>query len=130
MSRFLSGYIETHQAYQNNLDLLELRLQVYRSIGRRPLRRYVVDKLLHNYADVGPQVMGRDDVKLLFVVREPVRTIQSTIAMAARKEDTQGDWKVDPVRVGGYYVRRLARAAIAGTDAIWAACREARIVRV
>jgi hypothetical protein len=112
----ISGYIEQHQEYQTHLDLLELRIKVAHTTGNKLVGTYVLDKLLHNKADISPEILKRDDVFCLFLVREPEQTIKSTLAMVGRKKPQmgeEGNWKSDPA---SYYVRRLERLIEVAAD--------------
>ena len=66
--------------------------------------RYVLDKLLHNKCEVNPVFLRRDDVFVIFSLREPRRTIQSTVAMA--RDLNPKNWKADPKKVTQAYIRR------------------------
>lgn len=100
----IAGYVETHRPYKHELDLIELVFEVHRTAGTVS-GRYVLDKCLHNYVEIAPRIMRRKDVFMVFSVREPERTIKSTIAMANRKKNP--GWKGDPQKVLRYYRRRL-----------------------
>lgn len=103
----ITGYVEMHQPYRTELDLLELRLRVYHAdeAEKRSQGRFCLDKVLHNTVEITPRILQRGDVYPIFMVREPGRTIQSTVAMAHRKRKL--DWKADPEKVGAYYMRRV-----------------------
>ena len=100
----VSGYVESHQSYHGDLDLVNLALNVSRTTGslRGPI---LLDKILHGKYTVSPRVHQRPDVSIIFLVREPEATIRSTVAMAKRRK--KPDWKSDPRAVAGYYQRRL-----------------------
>ena len=101
----ISGYVEMHQSYTSNDDFVRLALQLRRLNRGRLQGRYLVDKLLHNEAAITPKMVRRPDVHALFVIREPIQTIRSTIAMGLKRETL--DWKSQPDRVLRYYTRRL-----------------------
>ncbi|MBA2528408.1 MAG: hypothetical protein H0V19_00340 [Euzebyales bacterium] len=103
----MAGYVEMHKAYVSNMDLFDLVWRVRESNGQRLSGRYVVDKLLHNHAEVRENVLVRDDVYTLFTVREPQQTIRSIIAMGLKRQNL--DWKSEPPKVVNYYVKRLQR---------------------
>lgn len=105
----ITGYVEQHMKYQTHLDLLDLGIKVAHTNDGKLAGRYVLDKILHNNAEVAPEVLGRNDVFAVFSIREPGQTIRSTIAMVSRKKKGKQDWKADPTRVAAYYVRRLDR---------------------
>lgn len=101
----ISGYVEMHQSYKSNDDFVRLALQLRRQNRGRLQGRYLVDKLLHNEAKITPKMVARPDVYGLFVIREPLQTIRSTIAMGLKRQTL--DWKSKPDRVLRYYTRRL-----------------------
>lgn len=103
----VAGYVEMHESYSTSLDLFKLTMRVRELTGEQ-LRsgQYVLDKLLFNY-DISEQMLERDDIVMLFTIREPEKAIRSIIAMG-RKRRTP-DWKSKPPRVVDYYTRRLER---------------------
>lgn len=106
----VAGYVETHRSYSGSLDFAKLRRSVLITTEGRLDGRYVLDKLLHNHAKVAPDVLRRDDVSVIFSVREPERSIRSTIAMGRKLP--KADWKADPTKVVDYYVRRMEQLLI------------------
>jgi hypothetical protein len=132
----IDGYTELHQHYESPLDLRAMTRRIETHTGTRRRGRYAFDKLLHNVGIVDPGILRRDDVKVVFLLRNARDTLPS-ILRASIVED-----KVAPVGTPGaatfYYVTRLeqldryskllgARAAfveaerlIADTDAVLA----------
>jgi hypothetical protein len=76
------GYAEMHQKYRNVLDLLELTRKVERTCDKPCAGRYVLDKILHPQALDG-RVLGREDVRVVAIAREPEATIASILAIRA-----------------------------------------------
>lgn len=105
----IDGYVELHRRYRSAADLVELRAHVASLPDVRLEGRYVLDKLLHNKADVSRRVLRRNDVFTIFSIREPAETIRSTIQMVQRKKNPDEDWKNDPSMVARYYIRRVDR---------------------
>ena len=101
----VAGYVEMHIAYSGRRDLWRLKWNVFLGTDADVGGRYVLDKILHNGSEVNPVLLRRDDVFVIFSLREPRRTIQSTVAMA-RSLDPH-DWKADPEKVTQAYVRRV-----------------------
>jgi hypothetical protein len=111
----VAGYVELHHPYRTAHDLHVLEAKVAETIGGRLAGRYVLDKVLHNKAEIRARILRRDDVYAMFSIREPEQTIRSTIAMVRRRPDYATDWKSDPTKVANYYIRRLDRlVAMAG----------------
>ena len=103
----VAGYVETHNGYAGRSDLWRLKRRVFLGTDADVGGRYVLDKVLHNSCKVDPVLLRRDDVFVIFMLREPRRTIQSTVAMA-RKLDPH-DWKADANKVTQAYIRRVKK---------------------
>lgn len=108
----ISGHAEMHQSYFEELGLLELRSKVYFERGRQVRGRFVLDKLLHNYAQISREMLQRRGIKFIFLLREPEQTIKSTLKMGGeltRKGIIGGheQWFNDPKAVSDYYCERL-----------------------
>ena len=101
----IAGYAETHHSYRSDLDLVELALKIYHTNNRSLDGDILFDKVLHGQYEFSDRFLGRDDVSLLFAIREPVATVRSTVAMARRRK--KPDWKGDVQKVSDYYMRRL-----------------------
>lgn len=101
----IAGYTETHHSYQSELDLVELALKIYHTNGRRLDGDVLFDKVLHGKYEFADSILQRKDVDLLFVLREPLATVRSTVAMSRRRKNP--DWKGDPEKVASYYERRV-----------------------
>lgn len=101
----VAGYVETHRSYKGTSDLWRLKQTVFDTAAAETGGRYVLDKVLHNRSTIDPVLLRRDNVYVVFSLREPIRTVQSTVAMA-RSLDPD-DWKVDPLRVVRYYIKRV-----------------------
>jgi len=99
------GYAETHRVYAKPSDLVDLTSQVIADSAHEGQVRYAFDKLLHGSTTVAPEILAREDLYTIFVVREPAATIRSIVAMGLRRKNL--DWKSDPVKAGRYYVQRL-----------------------
>ena len=98
--REISGYAELHDYYSRKIHLLKLRYAVYRINNNRLDGRYVLDKVLHNYL-ISENILNRDDVKIIFLLRNPEDTIKSIIKM---KKINSGK---DISNVADYYIKRL-----------------------
>ena len=103
----VAGYIEMHEPYTTSLDLFKLTMRVRELTGEKlQSGQYVLDKLLFNY-EISEQMLARDDIAMLFTIREPEKAIRSIIAMGRKRKNP--DWKSKPDRVVDYYARRLDR---------------------
>ena len=101
----VAGYVETHSAYSDRRDLWRLKARVFLKTDAEVGGRYVLDKLLHNRSWVDPALLRSDDVFVIFGLREPRRTIQSTVAMGRRLDPR--NWKANPEKVINAYVKRV-----------------------
>src|SRR3569833_3463785 len=73
----IDGYCETHLRYRFSFDLLRLKWRVRKLTGE-PLRgRYVLDKILHNYA-VATAILDNPRTRGIILLRQPVDVVQSS----------------------------------------------------
>ena len=105
--RAISGYSEAHQSYFGRNDLDRLARSVRDHTGEADLKPFVLDKVLHNYREIAPDVLRRADVRCLFLLRNAEETIASILDMARTMRHT-GPFS-DPQKVVDYYAERLAR---------------------
>lgn len=75
----ISGYVETHQSYMGRIDLKQLSRKVRETTDEPVAGKYVLDKMLHNYVYIAPSVLGRPNVKVLFLVRNAEDTLKSIL---------------------------------------------------
>jgi hypothetical protein len=110
----ISGYSEAHQSYLGRNDLDRLARTVREHTGEAALNRFVLDKVLHNHAEIGPDVLRRPDVRCVFLLRKAEDTIASILNMARALEHV-GRYS-DPQQVVVYYAERLAQMARYGSQ--------------
>lgn len=133
----IAGYSEMHQSYERRVDFLRARTRVARSLDGRLDGRFVLDKVLHDHHPVAPEVLDRDDVRPIFLVRRPAETVASILAMGRKVTDIP--WFSEPGTVAAYYAQRVrtlaglarsvrspalfvpAEAVVGDTDAVLAA---------
>jgi len=103
----IAGFGETHFSYPNirSLEHLEGRVKEMLDI-RRLEERYVLDKILHNYQQLGPEVLSDSRIRFLFLVRHPLATIASAVRQWGTKPDSP--WH-DVWAFNDYYITRLLR---------------------
>jgi hypothetical protein len=100
----IDGYCETHVKYRTRFDLLRLRSRVVKLTGE-PLRgRYVLDKVLHNYA-LASSILRSPNTLSIVLVRRPVPTVQSIVNMGLHYSDVA--WYRDLEAVARYYEERV-----------------------
>lgn len=103
----ISGYAEAQLSYFGRNDLHRLAAKVRAITDGAELRRYVLDKILHNHLEIAPNVLSRPNVKVIFLIRGAEDTITSILNMSRAMAHT-GRFS-DPERVLDYYVTRLAK---------------------
>lgn len=87
-SEEILGYGESHQDYRRRSDLAKLMLSVSRHTGENPLQyRYVLDKIVSCHHVVCPALLSDPRTRYLFLVREPLASIASTVAMHRQLRD-------------------------------------------
>jgi hypothetical protein len=94
------------------LDVLRLRRRVRKLTGE-PLRgRYVLDKILHNYA-ISPSILDARRTRAVLLLRQPFDVVQSILHMGTHLDPLERNTNLE--HVSSYYVARLERlAALAG----------------
>ena len=55
----ISGYVETHQSYVGTVQLDRLATIVRMATGDRVVRKYILDKILHNQVYIAPSVLSQ-----------------------------------------------------------------------
>ena len=85
----ISGYAETWRSYRTPRDLLKLRCAVCSHGNYKPNCTYFLDKMLHNWLQISDSILNRNDIDYIFMIRRPVPTIKSMIALY-RKYIEQG----------------------------------------
>jgi hypothetical protein len=102
----IDGYCETHMRFRHRIDLLRLRYRVTRLTGEPLHGRYVLDKMLHNYA-LASSIISDPRLRAIFLLRQPADTVRSITAMNERFKPED----VDAPSIAGYYEERVERLA-------------------
>jgi hypothetical protein len=108
----IAGYAEMHQSYERRLDLLRLRVRVFRALDGCLPGRFVLDKVLHDEYTVLPEILDWTNVKPIFLLRRPETTLRSIMKMGERIKTVE--WYSDRDSVLDYYVKRLSELARLG----------------
>ena len=103
----IDGYSELHRRYDSRMDLREMTRRIEEATGRLRRGRYALDKLLHNAGHIDAAILRRDDVEVVFLIRNPVDTIPS-IVRTSRAVDLSLP-EAAPEAAINYYVTRLER---------------------
>jgi len=77
----IDGYYELHMGYSSWKSLWRQRLVYYTEHKRKPTAKFIFDKILHHDHYTNPAVLERANSKVIFMLREPERSIQSIIHM-------------------------------------------------
>jgi hypothetical protein len=101
----IAGYVETHQSYLGRIDLHRLTRTIRETTDDPLVRRYALDKILHNYVHIAPSVLSRSDVKILFLLRNAEDTLKSILNLFHGQPSTAPI--SDPESALDYYVTRL-----------------------
>lgn len=100
----IRGYSELHLSYKNKLDLLKMRVSIYRDLRCELKDKYVLDKILHNRHLFLNKIVECPNTKIIFLVRNPENTIKSMIKLGYKKGNS---WYTDPQKAMNYYCGRL-----------------------
>lgn len=102
----IDGYCETHLRYYFPFDVLRLHWRVRKLTGE-PLRgRYVLDKILHNYA-IAPGILESRRTRAVLLLRQPADVMQSILHMGTHLDPREQNTNLE--HVTGYYIARLER---------------------
>lgn len=101
----IDGYSELHQAYDSDLDLLRMPIDVQNTQDAPIAGRYLFDKLLHRQCRLSAEFADRPDVRVILAVRTPGPTLASLIELGERDQSVK--WAADPKGALRHYERRL-----------------------
>ncbi len=97
------GYYEFHSSYLTQMDLIKTRIKLFREFKCRFLNKYIYNKILQNKHIIDYNLFD-GKLKLVFLIREPERTIKSIINMSLVVD---GEWHDYPNKILNYYISRL-----------------------
>lgn len=101
----ISGYAECHQSYKRMSDFQLLEEKITSHYDAELHGRYLLDKMLHNYIKISKSVLRSEQVRVIFLLREPLPTIQSILKMS-ELPDQPYKYSV-PEKVSNYYINRI-----------------------
>ncbi len=94
------GYGETHINYVSEDNFKDLIFKVYWKMRDYKMNhQYVLDKILHNKKISNEKLLVSNNVRVIFLVREPVRSLNSMLLLKPH-------W--DEIKALDYYSQRLA----------------------
>jgi hypothetical protein len=105
----INGYRENHIAYNSNSDLIKLRYRTQMAIEGKLGGTYILDKILHNHWVIKDEILSKDNLKVLFTIRQPEATVKSIINMGQKMVNEE--WYLDQHKVAEYYEGRLLAIA-------------------
>lgn len=102
------GSSETFDPYVKGRDLLRLRYKAYWYNGKKSDCKYVFDKVLFNFP-ISAAILNRHDVKVIFSLRRPAKTIRSMIKTHHDLRSRGGFWDAydDAAKCSELYMGRL-----------------------
>jgi hypothetical protein len=82
------GFGEAHNSYRRRTDLAKLLAAVLHHTGENPMKyRYVLDKVVGQQHILNPPVLTDNRTRYVFLVREPLASIASIVAMRRMYHD-------------------------------------------
>jgi hypothetical protein len=104
----IDGYCETHLRYHSPFDVLRLQWRVRKLTGEPLNGRYVLDKILHNYA-ISARILENPRTRAVLLLRDPGDVVQSILHMGTHLDRVERNTNLE--QVTNYYVSRLQRLA-------------------
>lgn len=101
----INGYSELHYSYLNQFDCIKAKIQVMYTLRSSLDGKYILDKLLHNENQISESFLQNNNVKLIFLLRNPRDTYKSQINLGL--QITGLKQHIDPLKVHSYYINRL-----------------------
>jgi len=101
----IDGYSELHTSYESLIDLRAMTRRIEEAAGRHRRGRYALDKLSHNSCRVDAAILRRDDVNVVFMIRNPADAIPSIVRMSRGLDRPLA--AATPEGAVRHYVRRL-----------------------
>lgn len=95
----ISGYFELQKRYRWLLDLIMMRIRIAKGVNYQVRGQYLLDKILHSRLFISPQILEREDVFTIFMLRRPETSLRSLMALRQKINY--------PEDVPTYYIERL-----------------------
>ncbi|WP_156104062.1 sulfotransferase family protein [Shewanella mangrovi] len=100
----ICGYSEQHRSYLAPRDFQFMRASLYQDLKGDFEGKYLLDKLLHNRQQVCSSLLQRVEHKLIFLLRDPRKSISSNVKLGQAKGR---GWFQSVDKVTDYYCERL-----------------------
>jgi hypothetical protein len=98
----ICGYRELHVAYRSPIDIFKARVALFEDRESFFQCRYLLDKILHNEWQFNEDLFCSENVKFIFIMREPERCMLSMI-----KRHLENNSKETVFLQSDYYINRL-----------------------
>ena len=104
----ICGYNELHQAYEDKLSLLKMRVKLNYDVDGSFQNKYLLDKVLHNAYSITDDIMQAVQPKVIFLLRNAESSLQSIIRMGKYPATQE---YANPYVAMDYYCGRLQQLA-------------------
>ena len=102
----VEGYYEMHIGYYSWKSLWRQKLRHFARHAAKPGARYMFDKVLHTGHHVAPALLARPDTHTIFMLREPVQSIKSLVALFRQQAPQLPE--ATPDGAAAYYIERVS----------------------
>lgn len=82
----INGYYEMHIGYYSWKSKIRQKFSFFATHSEESVKPFLFDKVLHNEHEVTQSFMERDDVTILFCIREPIKSVQSIVSLYTKNE--------------------------------------------
>lgn len=100
----INGYYEMHIGYYSWKSKIRQKLRYFNSHPEDSVKRCLFDKVLHSEHEVTNSFMSMPNVKIMYCVREPIKSVQSIISLY-KKNDPSHKFATD-IGAANYYIER------------------------
>ncbi|MBT0960587.1 hypothetical protein [Denitromonas iodatirespirans] len=101
----VEGYYEMHIGYYSWKSLWRQKLRHFARHTAKPGARYMFDKVLHTGHHVAPALLQRGRTHTIFMLREPVQSIKSLVALFRKHAPHLPE--ATPDGAAAYYIERI-----------------------
>lgn len=107
-NREICGYSEKHIPYYSSIDFQILKFKARERYKDHINRKYLLDKILHNSWEISENILKEKDLRIIFLLRDPLDTLKSIITMISRP-NAKFKWLSDENKATNYYISRLSK---------------------
>ena len=80
----INGFMESRRSYQDIKDIVALKKDIRYAQDKPLADGYVLDKLIHNNQYISQQLLQRDDITIIVMIRKPLDSINSLYQTSER----------------------------------------------